>query len=373
MTLHIFNPEHDTALASGLANFTAPHAGRQLHGDLAFLPALWASDGDAVLADDPSRARRRSGRRPVAAVAYVDRSQLRRLPIERIDPWGWDASLVAFLQRQGVDPALLPTPAMVDNIRSLSHRRTAMKLLDKLVELPGTVGQAFECDRREQVEQLLERHGRLVLKAPWSSSGRGLRFLDKERVQLDADGLPLGDTPLGRWFRNIVAAQASVMVEPCYAKVKDFGMEFLADGNGGVNYQGLSLFHTKNGAYYGNILATEAAKLQLLSRYVDQSAIQQLAQAVCTFAAQLLPRYQGPFGVDMMVVAGDQAIPAPATELRGRRFLIHPCVEVNLRRTMGHVALSVEQRVNSSADPDLLHVMRIDYTDHNYRLRINRL
>lgn len=28
--LHIFNPEHDIALASNLSNFTAPHAGRQL-------------------------------------------------------------------------------------------------------------------------------------------------------------------------------------------------------------------------------------------------------------------------------------------------------------------------------------------------------
>ena len=30
MTLHVFNPEHDIALASNLSNFTAPHAGRQL-------------------------------------------------------------------------------------------------------------------------------------------------------------------------------------------------------------------------------------------------------------------------------------------------------------------------------------------------------
>ena len=46
MTLHIFNPEHDIALASGLANFTAPHAGRQLRHDLGFLPAIWAQEGD---------------------------------------------------------------------------------------------------------------------------------------------------------------------------------------------------------------------------------------------------------------------------------------------------------------------------------------
>ena len=52
MKLHIFNPEHDLALAANLSNYTAPHAGRQLHKDLAFIPALWADENDFVLVDD---------------------------------------------------------------------------------------------------------------------------------------------------------------------------------------------------------------------------------------------------------------------------------------------------------------------------------
>ena len=58
MTLHSFNPEHDIALASGLSNFTAPHAGRQLRHDLGFLPAIWAKEGDAILVDDVEQAQR---------------------------------------------------------------------------------------------------------------------------------------------------------------------------------------------------------------------------------------------------------------------------------------------------------------------------
>ena len=52
MKLHIFNPEHDIALASDMFNFVAPHAGREMRSDLGFLPALWAEDGDMVLVDD---------------------------------------------------------------------------------------------------------------------------------------------------------------------------------------------------------------------------------------------------------------------------------------------------------------------------------
>ena len=51
MKLHIFNPEHDLALAVNQPNYTAPHAGRQLRNDLAFIPALWADEGDFVMVD----------------------------------------------------------------------------------------------------------------------------------------------------------------------------------------------------------------------------------------------------------------------------------------------------------------------------------
>ena len=52
MTLHVFNPEHDIALAYDNKYFTAPHAGRQLRHDLDYLPALWAEDGDLVLVEN---------------------------------------------------------------------------------------------------------------------------------------------------------------------------------------------------------------------------------------------------------------------------------------------------------------------------------
>ena len=32
--IHVFNPEHDIALAANQKRFTAPHAGRQMRADL---------------------------------------------------------------------------------------------------------------------------------------------------------------------------------------------------------------------------------------------------------------------------------------------------------------------------------------------------
>lgn len=354
MTLHIFNPEHDLVLAGNSANFTAPHAARQLKTGLGFLPALWASDGDAVLVEDRDYALKALKRASVQAerqferVWFIEPSGLSSLCFSRIEPWGWDVALCNFLLRHGVDKQLLPDLEQLDGLRMMSHRLTSHKLLDCLSGTDGLVGQSFACASMEEVSGCVSRLGQAVIKAPWSCSGRGLRFVDGD----------ISEPHLHGWVKNMLAAQGSLMVEPYYRKVKDFGMEFSCDGNGRVSYKGLSLFDTVNGAYTGNIIATEQTKLEMISRYVPAALLGKIKESICNFTAgELGGRYTGAFGVDMMVV--------PCADRDG--FLVHPCVEINLRRTMGHVALSL-----SPADDDIKKVMRIT-ADDNYQLKIKPL
>ena len=265
---------------------------------------------------------------------FVDKSQLAHLDISRVEPWGWDLALRALLKRSGVGEQLLPTDGKLERIRLLSHRRTSARLLP-LLQTDGTIGEAYECTTTEQVAALKEQYGQVVVKAPWSSSGRGVRFDEN-----------------AAWVSNVIARQGSVMVEPYYNKVKDFGMEFESTDQG-IRYVGLSLFHTRNGAYTGNILATEQAKRERMGRYVSLDLLDTVSQQV---AQQLdLGDYRGPFGIDMMVVRGDDG------------FLLHPCVEINLRRTMGHVALSL-----SPDDDEILRVMQISY-DNRYKLSVRQM
>jgi len=351
MTLHVFNPEHDIALSSGLSNFTAPHAARQLRHDLGFLPGLWTSQDDVVLVDNVADAetawkRLRSGKR----VIFIEKRMLSSLTFDSIVPWGWDAALCNFLQRNGLHPSLLPTNIMIDDIRLLSHRREASALLP-LLRFDGTIGESYECRSIADVTARIASWGKVVLKAPWSSSGRGLRFVDNIK-------------PVERWLSNLLVRQGSVMVEPYYNKVKDFGMEFESDGKGKVTYLGLSLFHTSNGAYTGNILATERAKNLFLNNYISEDLLYSVKQKICSiFGLYFFGRYSGPFGIDMMVVSREDR----------QGFLLHPCVEINLRRTMGHVALAWEKRLNPSEDDELKHVMRIIYSDNTYRIKTDRL
>lgn len=369
MTLHLFNPDHDLALASGLTNFTAPHAGRQLRHDLAFLPALWAAPGDIVLVDDDTEQQERMWMKVMqrlhalpghkgmvmAQPQFVGlRKQLNDTGADSVEPWGWNAALCAQLRRRGIGPELMPDEERLQAIRQLSHRATAVALLPQLQQ-EGTTGQSALCHSIDEVTDTAQSYGgRVVLKAPWSSSGRGLRFCN-----LSQPCHTQQRQNEQRWTQHVIEQQGAVVVEPYYNKVKDFGMEFVSDAQGQAQYMGLSLFHTQNGAYTGNLLATEHAKRSILERMLEPELIDNVQQRLSLLLGQLCRGvYSGPLGVDMMVVTA------------GGRQMLHPCVEVNLRRTMGHVALALSP---TDDDDEVRQVMRIDYEDQRYKLRIRQL
>ena len=347
MKLLVFNPEHDLALAANLSNFTAPHAGRQLRADLGFIPAIWAAADDRVLVENVEDAERRFlrlTRRPFGR--FIAKEQIRKHQFSAVDVWGWDLAIRAYLLRWGVDTGIMPTVTQIDAIRQLSHRRYAMQLLERL-QMSGAIGSSCETDQMSDITGRLDSGEHLVVKAPWSSSGRGVRFMDGDMNIYDSG-----------WLRHIIEKQGSVMVEPYYNKVKDFGMEFVSDGNGTVRYVGLSLFQTSNGAYTGNILASEEEKEIAISHYIPIDLLKSVQQKICIeMGALLKDRYTGAFGIDMMVIRRDD----------GDGFLLHPCVEINLRRTMGHVAISLTELCSG-----LPKLMKIEYNANIYKIKINK-
>lgn len=317
MKLHIFNPEHDIALAANIERFTPPHAGRALRADLGFIPALWADDGDFVLVDDVDAALGsvRRLRRYTRDVVFVTLDDLPNIPPCELSVWGWDSSLRFQLLKAGIGEGRLPSVLLLELLREISSRKWAAKrLLPKLLTDPDTlIGEARSVSDLELIRNSSLPY---VLKSPWSSSGRGIRYVERLTPQIE------------NWALNIINRQGFVMREPFYDKVKDFALEFEST-NSGVQYLGLSLFKTINGAYVGNILASEEEKRMILGKYISLKLIDNLVGRISAILTESFhDSYRGPFGIDMMVVHDDG------------KLKVHPCVELNLRRTMGFVALS---------------------------------
>lgn len=293
VSLFIFNPENDMALADGKPGYTPPAQIQQMRRELWWLPEWWAEEGDIV---------------------WNGEDRLSLPDDTKIVPWGWSPALCHQLKQAGVQASLLPSAEKLEHIRQLSHRQTAVKLLAELREqlpLDGHIcGESTLCHSKEEAEEAVARYGEAMLKLPWSSSGRGIRKISKE------DPTPLR----GRW-------KGSLVIERLLHKVSDFALEFWLDGKGGVEYKGLSLFYTnERGAYLGNWVAPEGQKLAWLAQYIPLQYLQEIRR----WWEERLKGfdYEGPVGIDMMLAQEG----------------ICPCIEVNWRWTMGLVSCLVAEQ-----------------------------
>ena len=305
--LYLFNPENDMALASGSPYYMAPASAKKMANDLAVLPAWYADAGSEILVNDSRQVDwlRNGCRLPLSVTGVLSMSDEH----EEIVPWGWSPALKYRLEGRGgkdVD---------VETLRLLSSRKTAVNLLPKL-RMEGTMGESSWLTSLENVSAFSIKHDRVLLKAPWSGSGKGIQPLS---------GLP--DDNLKGWIRRIIATQGGVVAEPFYTKVKDFAMEFKVEGQG-VAFVGYSLFETDaRGIYKENLLASDAVIENMLSEYVSRDLLYAVRENLLRELTGVLDgNYQGYLGVDMMMVRS------------GEECFVHPCIEVNLRMNMGVVS-----------------------------------
>ncbi|MDE6535853.1 MAG: hypothetical protein K2K82_07590 [Muribaculaceae bacterium] len=290
MKAHLFNPENDLALASGMANFTPSASVRRFKEALSQLPRWYADESDIILT-------------PGAIAENPD-----AIPA----PWGWSADAIRQFKKAGIRS---PFPD-AETIRNLSHRRISIKLHDlleksnlpyQLSPKPGESSDAAEISSNQ-----------IFIKAPWSCSGRGVvdcSNMTVARVRDVASG--------------IIRRQGSVMIEPKLPKNQDFALLFESI-DGKIHFKGISSFFNSSTqtAYGGNFCASqEEIREKLNARFLDET----ISAVTDALNVMIAPYYSGPLGVDMITY--------------GPENLICPSIEINLRRTMGFVALSLYERL----------------------------
>lgn len=292
MKVHLFNPENDLALAAGKANYTPPLPVRRFKEALAQLPRWYADTDDIIL---------------TPGMTVTD------LPANAFPaPWGWSANTIAQFQKVGLSG---PFPD-VEIIRRLSHRRTALNLHRELQRsdlpypLPPEPNEITDADQITSAD--------IILKSPWSCSGRGV--VDCSNITRES---------IINIAKGIIRRQGSVMVEPKLDKTKDFALLYEIE-NGEVAFKGISSFFTSatDTAYGGNLCASQDELRAELPEEQLSATIEAVAEALSRIVA---PYYSGPVGVDMILYGPEQTI--------------CPTIEVNLRRTMGFVALSLYERL----------------------------
>lgn len=342
--LFIFNPGHDLALGNGDKNYVLPSSAEKFARECSGIMLPLADNQDYILDEDDNI-------KEFALKLHLDQnfkiprpvkiSELKNLKIERIEPWGWDTHLKKKLEKTGIDKVLIPSDEKLSVIRELSHRRTALEAFEIIISAfkaeSGEVPDFFNISMNlpeeirsiEKAEDFLYKHCDIVLKAPWSGSGKGLRWC-REKLSHSDEG----------WIRNTIASQGSIMAEKREKITIDFAMEFICLNSKheiqGENistdtcceFKGYSLFTTKNGSYEGNLLADDERIESIISSYIPSGTLEKIRKTLMEFIKnKISPVYEGPVGVDMFIYQ----------DKRSGTYKINPCVEINLRYTMGYV------------------------------------
>lgn len=339
--LYLFNPENDLALAHGKAQYTAPPNALFLHNAGAALPFWFCNKGDCVLAPGLDC----DWLKKISSLFGLNGELLCEQNLSIVtacNPWGWSLNAKKQFVNCGVATDLLPQDIDLSSIRELSHRRISIEVLNCIKKLMPLLDIVIPCEAKteDEVVCFAKHHSNIFIKSPWSSSGRGV-----------INSSLLNETELRRRSNGIIRRQGSVMCEKALDKERDFAMLFYSDGKK-VRYQGLSLFFNEgNGAYAGNIIAPQCEIRKILDDYSTGINLDELSLNLERILSEVIDgKYQGYLGVDMIIYKIDND-----------RYSIAPCIEVNLRMTMGVVALLWSQRYLANGSRG---VMRVEYNPY---------
>lgn len=357
MRLFYFNPENDLALAQGGVNYVPPPHAVALRRDLALLPMWLARPGDALLVVDgqPRDRLQQWVDDHCPGITVVEPTRLRRLDISEVCPWGWSLDLRRRLIKWGVNDGILPAAVDIELWRQVSHRQSSITIHEALrshLDLPlAPVPQLITSV--DEAIRFAANHPGCFLKAPWSGSGAGVRHIT---------ATPARD--LRQWLEGIVRRQGAVMAEHGLDRRLDFALEFFRDTDG-VSFLGYSIFHNDdhNQYSYGVVDSRGALEHHIATLY---PYINRVGEAMTRVLETILApvNYRGFLGVDMLLYRPTTSVPPEKINSQNSltsvphvfadyELALNPCVELNLRATMGLITVALANATENTLSTTL--------------------
>ncbi len=340
--IYLFNPTCDLAIGNGSPNWQPNKLLKKMEADLSILPLFLGTSSDVVLTEQlPSENYLRSIEKlniNIPAFMKLQKAlNAETYPVNDINslkPWGWSPATHKLLTplKTKCSEAFQKSPVFnwSEEIRDLYSKKFALSILQQIIlEFPNTIfipkeitGQV--CYGQQQIESLLSSWGKLMIKAPWSSSGRGLQPITKTPVHPKVWEKILG----------IIKDQGYVIVEPLLDKQLDIAFQFELR-NRKVSFLGISNFMTDNkGQYTGNRLNglpyDMNPELKLFAESLPDRIISPLIRILEN--SELALAYEGNFGVDALIF-----------KTANNQLAVNPCLEINLRQNMGLLSLHLEK------------------------------
>jgi uncharacterized ferritin-like protein (DUF455 family) len=354
--LWFYNPFCDSEIARGKPGFSPKATPERLAKDLEHFPMYLASSQDIVLVSKKpglewlSLAKKAGFEIP--EWGEKDPTLIREPKFGGFEPWGWSPE--SFEHFRPISKRLTFTSGGNANwcktlfdhksfketkIGELFSKAWSVTFLKRFLKNHPEHARVFQCDEtlgeifqewapaKEWILSKLENQERVVAKAPWSTSGNGVKRI------LSAAEL---DGSLGGWIENMIRSQGSIVLEPWLEKVYDLSIQLEVEPEQIRILEARRFLTGKQLEYRGTFLGP-------LRDSFDSGALRLLQEALPSWKA--LARdlgtefrrqgYQGPVGIDAMIYKNSNE-----QDLR-----LKPVIEINPRWTMGRVALSLAKHI----------------------------
>jgi len=341
--IYIFNATNEMAISNGTVSFMPNRILTRFEQDLDILPICYAESEDVILVHQIPDAKFLESLQTVGIKiprfelfpqALTNKFFLKEEKAE-LKPWGWSPrihhQLAPFKSQCSQAYIDKPNAYWKTKHKELYSRKLALECLEHITSNNSSNKYISRdifpviCTKQSEVEELQQKWQQIVIKSPWSSSGRGLQVLRKAFINKSVE------QALGGVFKS----QGYAMVEALVDKQLDFSVQFQSDGKGNLDFLGFGFFNTNdNGQYQANYIGyTPSLFNQSLSKEEQELLIKDVAKALKEHS--IADEYCGYLGVDCMLFLDSEGI-----------MKVQPCLEINLRYNMGTIAIKLNPYIH---------------------------
>lgn len=333
------------AILNGTVSYMPPSSLQTFENDLSLLPSLVAAENDIVITNKKisNSFIDTLALLKIENIIYKSQKQVQAMESSHfnwIRPWCW--SPVAHNTFKNTKKYCSdsfkesPNNNWNDSYKLFFSRNTSLMLTTKLfnntklcehIEIPIIPKRAISLNEIDNYSSSFNQ--KYVIKAPWSSSGRGILMVDSTKQK-----------PLNiNWVKGILKQQGFVTIEPLYNKIADVSFQFVITETGMAVYIGHIFFINDNSGHFtGSHI--EPYPLNIIKRINKtwlKSALEEAQKHLTESLSQmnLNHYYVGPVGVDAILFMNKK-----------EKIKIHPCIEINLRYTMGTYTLSLRSNIH---------------------------
>ncbi len=342
-TIYYFNPTCELAVANGSFSYMPPLLLQEMERDLSIIPFVFGTEKDFILTDDPPSPEfinrlKNAGFKIPTFCRLIELEALPTGSFDSIIPWGWSPAahfkLKNLKEKCSEEFKKSPVFNWKTEHRLLYERSTSLNFLYEILKNnphDWIINQAMcgiKAESCNEIEDLLSKHQAIVLKAPLSSSGRGIQIIRKSKLNESNK----------QWISGVLKQQNYLIAESYLEKLIDLSFQFQVKDHLEVEYLGYSIFETSsNGQYNGTFIHPD---LNVLLPDEDFTELMEKIDATAGLLKEALQKseyakhYRGYLGVDALIFKNLN------------RLTIQPCIEVNCRMNMGVLCLQLEKKID---------------------------